>query len=164
MEKVLTGKVYVFGDNIDTDQIYPGSYLELTEIDKIAEHCMEGADPLFSKKFERGGIIIARNNFGCGSSREHAAITLKEIGVAAIVAESFSRIFYRNAINLGLPLVLCKDVGKYLTNNDVISLNLETGELLNHTLEMSITCEAIDEYAMEILDNGGIVNMLNVGK
>ena len=102
MNNVMRGRAFVFGPNLDTDQIYPGRYLELTDADDIRQHAMEGADPDFVKKFQAGDFIVAGSNFGCGSSREHAASTLKAVGVSAILAESFARIFYRNAINLGL--------------------------------------------------------------
>src|SRR5699024_8620824 len=107
MLKEVRGKAFVFGKNIDTDQIYHGRYLELVDPKEIAEHCLEGADPSFSGKANPGDIVVAGTNFGCGSSREHAAITLKTKGVSVVLAESFARIFFRNAINLALPLIVC---------------------------------------------------------
>ena len=108
---IIRGRIFTFGNNIDTDQIYPGRYLELTEHDEIAAHVMEGADPSFASKMKRGDIIVAGTNFGCGSSREHAVITLKTSGVGAVAARSFARIFFRNAVNLGLVVVEIPDLG-----------------------------------------------------
>ena len=110
METRFAGKAFVFGKNIDTDQIYPGRFVELTEVEDIKKYAMYGADEEFTKKFVAGDIIVADTNFGCGSSREHAAITLKAVGVGAVIAESFGRIFFRNAINLGIPAIVCKGI------------------------------------------------------
>ncbi len=107
MKDILKGKTFVFGKNIDTDQIYPGRFVEYINVEDIAKYTMFGADSEFTKKVKVGDIIVAGTNFGCGSSREHAAICLKAIGISVIIAESFARIFYRNAINLGLPLIVC---------------------------------------------------------
>ena len=110
METKITGKILVLDNNIDTDQIYPGRYLELTDPEAIGSHCLEGVDPAIAGSFPRGGIVAAGTNFGCGSSREHAPIALLHMGAAAVLADSFARIFFRNAINLGLPLVICTPI------------------------------------------------------
>ena len=168
MKTVITGKTHVFGNNIDTDQIYPGRYLELTDPKEIAKHCLEGArgsdssQPSFVSEFKAGEIVVGGTNFGCGSSREQAAITLKTIGVSIIIAKSFGRIFYRNAINLGLPLIICPELEKLGLNNEgaEITIDLEKGTVKNNSTGTQIACEPISEYAMEILKNDGIKNMI----
>jgi len=160
MKKVVTGKAHVFGNNIDTDQIYPGRYLELVDPSEIAKHCLEGARPSFVKDFTSGDIVVGGTNFGCGSSREHAAITLKSIGVSAVIAKSFARIFYRNSINLGLALIVCPEIDKLglKGEGEEITIDIEKGTVVSGGVQIS--CEPISEYAMEILENGGIKNMI----
>ena len=160
MQKVITGKTHVFGNNIDTDQIYPGRYLELVDPSEIAKHCLEGARESFVDEFKPGQLVVGGTNFGCGSSREHAAITLKSIGVGAVVAKSFARIFYRNAINLGLPLVVCPEVDTLKLSGQQITIDLENGTVTNDQSGANVTCEPISEYAMQILSYGGIKNMI----
>lgn len=156
MLKEMTAKAFVFGKNIDTDQIYPGRYLELVKPEDIAEHCLEGADPTFAKNMSKGDIVVAGTNFGCGSSREHAAITLKTAGVSVVLAESFARIFFRNAINLALPLMVCPGINSKVTTGDELEVNLETGVVINKTTGETIQGEKVSEYTMNILENGGI--------
>ncbi len=159
MKTDFTGTAHLFGKNIDTDQIYPGRYLELVKPEEISKHCLEGADPDFASKAKPGDIVIAGTNFGCGSSREHAAITLKSSDVGVVVAESFARIFYRNAINLSLPLIVCKGISKSVRNGDIVRVDLESGRIENlSTLEVFYG-ERLTEYAMYILKNGGIKNI-----
>jgi len=124
---MIKGKVFKFGDNIDTDQIYPGRYLELTAHKEIAEHAMEGVDPDFAAEVESGDIVVAGSNFGCGSSREHAVICLKKAGVGAVIAKSFARIFYRNAVNMALPVIEVKDVE--FKENEQLEINLKKAEI-----------------------------------
>lgn len=156
MNKVLKGKAFVFGNNIDTDQIYPGRYLELVKPDEIAKHCLEGADPEFASKAAKGDVVVSGTNFGCGSSREHAVITLLNAGVSVILADSFARIFYRNSINLALPLMVCKGISKKVSNGDCLEVNLEEGIIINKSTGEKIQGEKISEYAMEIIKSGGI--------
>ncbi|MFW5928299.1 MAG: 3-isopropylmalate dehydratase small subunit [Thermoplasmatota archaeon] len=160
MEKEISGKAYTFGDNIDTDQIYPGRYLELTEKEEIAEHAMEGVDDSFTDRFEAGGILVAGSNFGCGSSREHAAITLKELGVELLLAESFARIFYRNCINLGLPLLICPKISEKVEEGNELEVNLENGKIKNLTKDEVYQGEELTDYALNILKAGGIKPLL----
>lgn len=160
MEKQVAGKAFVFGANVDTDQIYPGRFVELTDVEDVAKHAMEGADPAFVKNFSKGDVIIASTNFGCGSSREHAAITLKAVGVGAVVAESFGRIFYRNAVNLGVPLLVCPKIGSLVKNGDSVKIDVATGSIVNETTGAKAQAEAMSEYVMNILENGGIKPML----
>jgi len=156
MNKILTGKAFVYGNNIDTDQIYPGRYLELVKPEDIARHCLEGADPTFVENMSPGDIVVGGTNFGCGSSREHAVITLKTAGVSVVLAESFARIFFRNAINLALPLMVCPGISKKVKTGDILEVNLEEGLVLNKTTGETIVGEKISEYVMNILESGGI--------
>ncbi len=160
MKKIVTGKCHVFGNNIDTDQICPGAYLELTDPKEIASHCLEGADPEFKNKFAEGDIIIAGTNFGCGSSREHAAISLKNVGAGAVVAESFARIFYRNGINMGLSLIIAPGISELVNTNDELTLDTTSWTIKNLSTNKEIKCEAISDYAMNILNAGGIKPLL----
>ncbi|WP_425058264.1 2,3-dimethylmalate dehydratase small subunit [Sporomusa carbonis] len=160
MEKVARGKAFVFAENIDTDQIYPGRFVELTDIEDVAKHAMEGADPNFVKEFKKGDIIVAATNFGCGSSREHAAITLKAVGVGAIVAESFGRIFYRNAINIGVPVLVCPGIGKLIKSGDILTVDIESGKICNETTGVVAQAQPMSEYVMNILASGGIKPMI----
>lgn len=157
MTQMVHGKVFVFGDNVDTDQIYPGKYVEYTEIEDIRKYAMSGsAMPDLVKRFHPGDILVAGRNFGCGSSREHAVMTLKGIGVGAILAESFGRIFFRNAINLGLPVITCKDIGTLFHNGDTAAVDLITGTITNETAGTSVQAEPLSDYIMDILQHGGI--------
>lgn len=152
----IQGSAIVVGANIDTDQIYPGRYLELVEPEDIARHAMEGVDPDFQKRFQEGDIIVADRNFGCGSSREHAVIALKTLGVSAVIAPSFGRIFYRNAINLGLPLITCSEILEGAAEGDRLEVLLSQGRILNQTQEVEIRGEALPEFVLEMIAHGGI--------
>jgi 3-isopropylmalate/(R)-2-methylmalate dehydratase small subunit len=156
MNKKIRGRAFVFGPNIDTDQIYPGRYLELTDPADVGKHAMEGADPSFVKDFKPGDIIVAATNFGCGSSREHAAVTLKAVEAGVILAESFGRIFYRNAVNLGIPVLVCPGIRKIVNKGDILQVDLETGRLVNETAGISAQAQPLSEYVMKILESGGI--------
>ena len=129
MEKKIKGRVWKFGDDIDTDIIIPGRYLVLTDEKELAEHVMEGLGSDFSRNVQKGDIILAGKNFGCGSSREHAPIAIKGAGISAVVAESFARIFYRNAINVGLTLLESRNISKKVSQGDEIEINIERGVL-----------------------------------
>ncbi len=159
METKITGKVYAFGNNIDTDQIYPGRFVELTDLEDIIPHTLQGADSNFASVFEKGDIVVGGTNFGCGSSREHAAICLKGIGVGAVIAESFGRIFYRNGINLGLPLVTCPGISKLDLAGKTISLDFESGELKADGAVVA-QVEPFTPYVLEILEAGGIKDLI----
>ena len=160
MEKVIRGKAFVFGANIDTDQIYPGRYLELTDPEDVAKHAMEGADPNFRKEWKPGDIIVASTNFGCGSSREHAAVTLKAIGIGAVLADSFGRIFYRNGINLGIPLVVCPQIHRTVKKGDVLKIDLSMGQVVNETTGANAQAQPFSEYILTILESGGIKELI----
>lgn len=161
MKTIAEGTAYVFGNNIDTDQIYPGKYVEYTEMEDIRQYAMSGSEePELAKIFQQGDIIVAGTNFGCGSSREHAAMTLKGIAVGAILAESFGRIFYRNAINLGIPAITCKGIRALVHRGDKVRIDFTTGEIVNVTTGEKAKAEPMNEYMMSILQNGGIKPMI----
>lgn len=164
MQSQFTGKAFVYGKNIDTDQIYPGRHLDLTDAEDVAKHAMEGADPKFVEEFKPGDVIVAGTNFGCGSSREHAATTLKAAGVSAVVAESFARIFYRNGINLGLPLLVAPGIAGKVARGDVLEVNLLNSTLVNKTTNTVCAIEPVTDYAREILEAGGIKPLLKAGR
>ena len=149
MEKVMKGKAWKFGNNIDTDQIYPGIYVELTEMEDIKKHALSGsAEPKFADEVQPGDIVVAGTNFGCGSSREHAAMTLKGAGVGAVLAESFGRIFFRNAIS------------KCAQKGDEIRIDIETGEVTDVTRGKVLKTTPFSPYVLNILESGGIKNMI----
>lgn len=160
MNTVIKGRAHVFGKNIDTDQIYPGRYLEYTDVTDIKKFAMSGIDEHFAQNFQAGEIIVAGTNFGCGSSREHAAITLKGIGVGAIIAESFARIFFRNAVNLGIPVILCKNISSIIRDGDEISIELEKGLIRNLTTRQTIQAIPLSPYILTIIHSGGIKPMI----
>jgi len=156
METKLKGKVIVLGNNIDTDQIYPGRFLELVDPKEIGAHCLAGVNEDIAKNFKKGDIVVAGTNFGCGSSREHAPISLLNMGASCVLADSFARIFFRNSINLGLPLIVCKDISKELKDGDEIEVDIEEGTIKIKNTSKVINGDKIGEYAMKILEAGGI--------
>jgi len=156
METKFKGKALSLGKNIDTDQIFPGRYLEITDPIEIGKLCLSGVDPGIAGSFPRGGIIVAGTNFGCGSSREHAAIALINMGVGVIIAESFARIFFRNAINLGLPLVSCSGISEKIKTGDEITVDMVEGKIVIHGTGEIFSCPPMSEHAMSILSAGGI--------
>ncbi len=154
--QVLKGKVWKFGDDISTDLIIPGKYkFKTIDFNELARHAMEGADPQFSSKVSKGDIIVAGKNFGCGSSREQAPVVIKHVGVSAVVAKSFARIFYRNSFNIGLPVVECPDLVDGIKTGDTVELRLAEGEVLAGTRAYSF--KPIPPFLMTILQDGGLV-------
>ena len=160
MKANFKGRPFVFGNNLDTDQIYPGQYLELANTEDIKQHAMEGADPLFINTFQPGDIIVGGTNFGCGSSREHAAIALKGVGAYAILAESFARIFYRNCINLGIPLLVSPGILNQVSQEDILEIDIETGKAQNLTTEQNFKFQPLSDYVQDILRMGGIKSLV----
>ncbi|MGI6074835.1 MAG: 3-isopropylmalate dehydratase small subunit [Pyramidobacter sp.] len=160
MEKIISGRAWVFGSNVDTDQIYPGRFLSETDPDDVKVHAMAGIDPNFASRFRPGGLVVAGTNFGCGSSREHAAVTLKAVGVSAVIAQSFARIFFRNGINLGIPLIVCPDVLEKVKDGDMLRLDLSRFILKNETSGRDLACEPLGDYVLTILEAGGIKPLL----
>lgn len=156
METKITGKVTVVGNNIDTDQIYPGAYLALTDPQEIGSHCLEGISTDFSKNFPRGGFIAAGRNFGCGSSREHAPIALLAMGAKAVLADSFARIFYRNAVNLGLLPIVCHGISEKVETGMTLTLDLDAGTVTVQETGEVLSCDPLGEQQKMILEAGGI--------
>ncbi len=157
---VLKGKVWIFGNDIDTDAIIPARYLNLSDPAELALHCMEDADPTFPGKVERGDIIVAGKNFGCGSSREHAPIAIKEAGISCVIAESFARIFYRNAINIGLPILESVGPAEFLKEGCQAEINLEKGEILDVASGKRFSAVPFPPFMQEIMAKGGLINFI----
>ena len=160
MQNEIIGKALVVGDNVDTDLICPGCYLELTDPQEIGSHCLAGIDPAIAPNFPKGGIVVAGRNFGCGSSREHAAIALVNMGAAAVLAESFARIFFRNGINLGLPLIVCKGIGAAVKNGQTLRVDLRAGCVEIQDTGEKLQADALSDKTMETLDAGGIIPLM----
>jgi 3-isopropylmalate/(R)-2-methylmalate dehydratase small subunit len=154
---ILKGKVFKYGANVDTDAIIPARYLNVSEPDQLAEHCMEDIDLDFIHKVEPGDIIMATTNFGCGSSREHAPLAIKASGVSCVIAVSFARIFFRNAINIGLPLLECAEAVKNTEAGDVLEVDIESGRIKNITSGKTFTAEPYPEFMSELIAAGGLV-------
>ena len=148
-------KAWVFGDNLDTDVIAPGRYMKFP-IEEIAKHCLESVSPAFAKEVQPGDIVVGGRNFGVGSSREQAPEALKHLGVAVLVAESFAGLFYRNAINLGLPAVVCADA-KRIRPGDKVDVDAERGKVANRTTGETLACEPIPAFLMTIIRDGGLL-------
>ena len=155
------GTVFRFGDNVDTDVIIPARYLATSEPSELAAHCMEDIDKDFIKNVKKGDIIVADKNFGCGSSREHAPIAIKAAGVSCVIAETFARIFYRNAINIGLPIIECKEAAREIENGDEISVNFDTGVITDITKNTTYQGQAFPEFMQKIIAAEGLVNYIN---
>jgi 3-isopropylmalate/(R)-2-methylmalate dehydratase small subunit len=159
MNWIIKGRAWKFGDNIDTDTIIPSKYLILP-INELKRHVMEPLDPEFYKKLKPGDIIVAGNNFGCGSSREQAPAALKALDVSAIIAESFARIFFRNAISIGLPVFVCKGISKVVKNGDLLEVDIENRLLRIMGSEQTYIIEKPSKQMIEILKAGGIIQWL----
>ena len=160
MKTLLRGPVLTVGNNIDTDIIYPGRFLELTDPKEIGSHCLAGISEDIGPNFPQGGIVVAGTNFGCGSSREHAPIALINMGASAVLADSFARIFFRNGINLGLPLVVCKGIAQHVKDGQIVTLDMEKGTVTIEETGEVLQAEALGDKAMEILSAGGIKPMM----
>jgi 3-isopropylmalate/(R)-2-methylmalate dehydratase small subunit len=152
----VRGKVWKFGENIDTDLIIAARYLNTSEPSELAKHVMEDADPDFVSKMEKGDIIVAGENFGCGSSREHAPIALKAAGVSAVIAPTFARIFYRNAFNMGLPIFELPEANE-IREGDIVRIDMESGEIVDESSGKSYKFVPIPEFMQELVDAGGLI-------
>ncbi len=152
----MQGKVWKFGDNVDTDLIIAARYLNTSEPSELAKYVMEDADPAFAGKMSVGDIIVAGENFGCGSSREHAPIALKAAGVAAVIAPTFARIFYRNAFNMGLPIFELPEAGE-IAEGDVVRIDMRSGEVINETQQKRYKFTPIPAFMQELVDAGGLI-------
>jgi len=154
---LVSGKAVKFGDNVDTDVIIPGKYLVLIDPKELAQHAMEGLDSAFTKKVKDGVILVAGKNFGCGSSREQAPLALKYAGVKCVIADFFARIFYRNAINIGLPVVECKGISRKVEAGDMLSVDLKTGTVKNESKGITLSATQLPPFILEILSDGGLI-------
>ncbi|MBE6494391.1 MAG: 3-isopropylmalate dehydratase small subunit [Methanosphaera stadtmanae] len=161
MDKIIKGRVLKLEDDIDTDSILPGRYLTLSKPEDLGKHVMEGYDLHYKDKIQEGDVIVAGSNFGCGSSREHAPIALKAAGIQAVVAKSFARIFYRNATNIGLPLVEAPNGPDEIDEEDTVEINLEDGTLIDQTKDKTYSTTKLPDFMFEILENGGLIDYLN---
>ena len=157
---MVSGPVVKLGDNIDTDVILPGKYLPLTEPADLSKHALEGVDPSFVERARKGVILVAGKNFGCGSSREQAPVALKYAGVKAVVAESFARIFFRNSINIGLPILECKGVSNAVNEGDVVKVDLSLGYVMNETNGANLKATSLPSFMLEIISDGGLIEHL----
>ena len=151
-------KVFKYGDNVDTDVIIPARYLNVTDMKELSAHCMEDIDRSFIRRVCPGDIIVAGDNFGCGSSREHAPAVIKESGISLVIAKSFARIFYRNAINIGLPILECRDAFEGIDDGDQIEFDLEKGMIRDITKDRSFKSEPFPPFIMEIIKAGGLMS------
>ncbi len=154
---MLKGKVHKYGANVDTDVIIPARYLSLSEPDELAKHCMEDIDKDFVRKVEPGDIMMATTNFGCGSSREHAPLAIKASGISCIIAKSFARIFFRNAINIGLPLLECNEAVDNTEAGDILEVELSTGTIRNLTKGMTFIAKPYPDFMAELISAGGLI-------
>lgn len=156
MKTEIKGRIIVLGNNIDTDQIYPGRFLAITDPAEIGSHCLSGVDESIADSFPEGGIVVAGTNFGCGSSREHAPIALLNMGASAVIADSFARIFFRNSINLGLPLIICNGISREVQDGQILKLDIKKGTVTVEETGRVYACEQLGEHALHILEAGGI--------
>lgn len=155
------GHVFKYGDNVDTDVIIPARYLNSSDPDELATHCMEDIDKDFVENVQKGDIIVAEKNFGCGSSREHAPISIKAAGVSCVIAETFARIFYRNAINIGLPIIECKEASENIEAGDEVEIDFDSGVIVNKTKNQSYQGQAFPEFMQKIIKAEGLMNYIN---
>ena len=155
------GHVFKYGDNVDTDVIIPARYLNSPDGNELAKHCMEDIDKEFVNKVQKGDIIVANKNFCCGSSREHAPLAIKCAGVSCVIAETFARIFYRNSINIGLPIIECPEAAKAIAAGDEVEVDFDSGVITDKTTGQSFQGQAFPEFMQKIITAGGLVNYIN---
>lgn len=157
------GKAFRYGDNVDTDVIIPARYLNTSDAKELASHCMEDIDVTFVKNVQQGDLIVAERNFGCGSSREHAPLAIKTAGVSCVIAASFARIFYRNSINIGLPILECPEAVQGIDSGDIVSVEFSTGTITNETTGKSWAAEPFPPFIQEMIAADGLINYLRKG-
>lgn len=155
------GHVFKYGDNVDTDVIIPARYLNSFDAKELASHAMADIDPEFAEKVQEGDLIVAKKNFGCGSSREHAPIAIKAAGISCVIAETFARIFYRNAINIGLPIIECPEASRGIEAGDEVEVDFDSGIITNKTKGTSFKGQAFPEFMQKIIRAEGLVNYIN---
>ncbi len=156
----VKGNVHKYGNDVDTDVIIPARYLNTSSHEELAAHCMEDIDKQFVTKVQKGDIMVAEDNFGCGSSREHAPIAIKASGISLVIANTFARIFYRNAINIGLPILECPEAVKNISAGDIVSCDLATGIIVNETTGKSFQAQPFPPFIQNIIDAGGLLKSL----
>ena len=161
---IFNGKAIKYGDNVDTDVIIPARYLNTIDKKELASHCMEDIDKDFNKKVEEGDVMVAGYNFGCGSSREHAPIAIKASGISLVIARSFARIFYRNAINIGLAIVECSEAVDGISDGDKVEADLDKGIIYNRTTGKSFQTQPFPAFIQNIISNGGLVESIKKGE
>ncbi len=154
------GKVFKYGNNIDTDVIIPARYLNTTDHSELASHCMEDIDSNFIKEVSAGDIMVAGDNFGCGSSREHAPIAIKASGISCVIAKTFARIFYRNAINIGLPILECPDAAEAISQGDIVEVDYTNGEIHDITTDQVFQAVPFPDFIQDIINAGGLLNSI----
>ncbi|MCX8033251.1 MAG: 3-isopropylmalate dehydratase small subunit [Thermoleophilia bacterium] len=157
---LLRGRAWTFGRDIDTDLIIPARYLNMKTAEELAQHVMEDADPTFASKVKPGDIVVAQENFGCGSSREHAPLALKGAGVSVVIAKSFARIFYRNAFNTGLPILVAPEAVDGIRQGDELTVDLSTGEIVNLTTGAKFQAQPLPPFMQELVQAGGLLPYL----
>ena len=157
---MVTGKVFKYGDNVDTDVIIPARYLNAPSPEELAKHCMEDIDPEFVNNVHKGDIMVGGANFGCGSSREHAPISIQASGISCVIAASFARIFYRNAINIGFPILECPEAAEAINNGDTVSVDFSTGVIHDQTTGEKFQAAAFPEFITRIIEKGGLLKYL----
>lgn len=162
--KAAKGHVFKYGDNVDTDVIIPARYLNSSDPKELALHCMEDIDKDFVKNVKAGDIMVANKNFGCGSSREHAPISIKAAGVSCVIAETFARIFYRNAINIGLPIIECPEAANGIEAGDEVEVDFDSGKIYNRTKGTEFQGQPFPEFMQKLIEVGGLVNYTNSKK
>ena len=153
----IEGRIWKFGSDVDTDAIIPARYLNQTDPEELAKHVMEHERPEFFQKVKKGDILLAEKNFGCGSSREHAPLALKTIGISCIIAESYARIFYRNGFNQGLPLLESSEASKTINDGDLVQVDLTTGEIFDVTQQKKFFAKPIPAFMQELISDGGLI-------
>lgn len=156
----VNGRVHKYGDNVDTDVIIPARYLNTSDHKELASHCMEDIDAQFVKNVKEGDIIVADNNFGCGSSREHAPIAIKASGISCVIAKTFARIFYRNSINIGLPILECPEAADGISNGDEVEIDFDTGIITNKTTGKTYQGNPFPEFIKNIINKNGLLNSI----
>ncbi|MCD7730647.1 MAG: 3-isopropylmalate dehydratase small subunit [Oscillospiraceae bacterium] len=156
----VSGFVHKYGDNVDTDVIIPARYLNSPDAKELAQHCMEDIDIDFVKNVKNGDIIVAEQNFGCGSSREHAPLAIKASGISCVIASTFARIFYRNAINIGLPIMECNEAAKGIDKGDEVEIDFDSGVITNKTKNQTYQAQPFPDFIKEIIAAGGLLNSL----
>ncbi|MBR1864685.1 MAG: 3-isopropylmalate dehydratase small subunit [Ruminococcus sp.] len=154
------GRVHKYGDNVDTDVIIPARYLNTANMEELAQHCMEDIDKDFAKNVQKGDIMVAKANFGCGSSREHAPASIKASGISCVIAKSFARIFYRNAINIGLPIIECDEAAENIDDGDEVEIDFDTGLITNKTKGQTYQGQSFPEFLINIINSNGLLNSL----